>query len=74
MLTSHVMRAVLRPDEDFEIPDGSLNLFQKLGMLRSVAQKALESAASDKPIISRPARDARDALKEMDDASLRGLF
>jgi hypothetical protein len=68
------MRAVLRPDEDFESVDDSLNLFQKLGMLRTIAQKVLESAASDKPMISKPAREARDALKEMDDASLRGLF
>lgn len=68
------MRAVLRPDEEFENPDDPSNLFQKLGVLRTVAQKVLESAANDKPIISRPARDARDALKEMDDASLRGLF
>jgi hypothetical protein len=69
-----VMRAVLRPDDDFEIVDGSLNLFQQLEVLRTVAQKAIESAASDKPIISKPAREARDALKEIDDATLRGLF
>lgn len=69
-----MMRAVLRPDDDFEIVDGSLNLFQQLEVLRTVAQKAIESAASDKPIISKPAREARDALKEIDDATLRGLF
>jgi len=50
------------------------NLLQDLSLLRSVAQKVKESAASDKPIISRPAREARDILKEMDDEDLHGLF
>lgn len=55
-------------------PVSEPNLFQKLSLLRSVAQKVQESVASDKPIIGRPAREARDLLKEMDDESLQGLF
>lgn len=74
VLSSHVMRAVLRPEEGFDDPDGSPNLFQKLEVLRTVAQKVLESAANDKPIISKPAREAREVLREMDDPNLRGLF
>jgi len=68
------LRAVLKPDDGFESPDDSPNLFQKLGLLRNVAQKTLESAANEKPIISRPAREARDELKGMADQNLRGLF
>lgn len=68
------MQIVLRPEDGFEDPDGSPNLFQKLDLLRSVAQKALESAANEKPNISRPAREARDTLKEMNDPNLKGLF
>lgn len=74
MLSSHVIQIVLQPEDGFEYLDGSPNLFQKLEMLRSVAQKALESAANEKPNISRPAREARDTLKEMNDPSLKGLF
>ncbi|KXN82440.1 Translational activator gcn1 [Leucoagaricus sp. SymC.cos] len=74
VLSSHVLRAILSPDDGFEDPVGSMNLFQKLDILRTVAQKTLESAANEKPIISRPAREARDALKGLDDPSLRGLF
>jgi hypothetical protein len=36
--------------------------------------KALESAASDKPFIARPAREARDQIKELGDEELLGLF
>ena len=50
------------------------NLFQELSLLRSVAQKVQASVASDKPIIARPAREARDILKTLDDDSLQGLF
>ncbi|KAF5354845.1 hypothetical protein D9756_005584 [Leucocoprinus leucothites] len=74
VLSSHALRAVLSPDDGFESLDDSINLFQKLGLLRTVAQKTLENAANEKPIISRPAREARDALKGLDDPSLRGLF
>jgi len=50
------------------------NLFQKLKLMRRVTQKILESAASDKPFIARPAREARDIIKQLDDDTLVGLF
>jgi hypothetical protein len=45
--------------------------------MRSVALKVRESAANERPAISRPARDAREVLKEMaadGDESLAGIF
>jgi hypothetical protein len=64
--------ALLTPDEDGHQP--STNLFQQLSLLPSVTQKVLQSAASDKPAISRPAREARELLKALDDESILGLF
>jgi len=67
--------AVLSPHEDFDHSSTQqMSLFQRLSLLRSVAQKVQESVASDKPIIGRPAREAREILKTMDDESLQGLF
>lgn len=71
VISSQVIKAVVSADEE---TGESSNLFQKLKLLRKVAQKALESAASDKPFIARPAREARDMIKELDDDSLAGLF
>ncbi|KAJ7760500.1 armadillo-type protein [Mycena metata] len=71
VVASHTIVALLTPDQDnFQ----EQNLFQKLSLLRSVAQKVQESAASDKPFIARPAREARDLLKELEDESLQGFF
>ena len=70
-MSSQTILAILSVSEDGEMYE---NLLQDLSLLRSVAQKVKESAASDKPIISRPAREARDILKEMDDEDLHGLF
>jgi hypothetical protein len=71
-MSSHTIVALLTPDEE---NDTSLpNLFQKLGVLRSVAQKVQDSAACDRPTVARPAREARDLLKELDDDSLQGFF
>lgn len=73
VLSSHIILAVLESQDDEEEP--GLNLFQKLRLQRSVAQKALESAANEKPSIARPAREARDRFREMvDDEALIGLF
>ncbi|KAJ7043552.1 armadillo-type protein [Mycena alexandri] len=73
VVASHTIVALLTPDqENFHDPEP--NLFQKLSLLRSVAQKVQESAASDKPFIARPAREARDLLKELEDESLQGFF
>ncbi|KAI0628364.1 ARM repeat-containing protein [Trametes polyzona] len=73
VLSSHCILAVLSPDDDDEPQEGP-NVFQQLGVLRSVAQKALESAANEKPSIARPAREARDLLKASGDDALQGLF
>ena len=73
MLSSQVIFAVLDTPEDEEASDEP-NLFQKLSLLRQVAQKVLASAASDRPAVSRPAREARDILKTLSDDALKGLF
>ena len=39
------------------------NVFQKLGLMKSVAQKILENAANEKPVVARPAREARDLFE-----------
>jgi hypothetical protein len=72
VLSSHAILAILSAGEDSD--DHKPNLFQNLSLLRSVAQKVQESLASDKPAITRPAREARNLLKELDDESILGLF
>jgi hypothetical protein len=74
VISSQIILAVVTPDEDVEDELEGPNLFQKLNVMRKVAQKALESAANEKPFIARPAREARDLIKELDDESLIGLF
>lgn len=77
-LSSHTILAILRPeDEDDEPVRPEETLFAKQGVLRSVALKVKESAGNDRPAISRPARDAREILKEMaadGEESLVGIF
>ncbi|OJT01635.1 Translational activator GCN1 [Trametes pubescens] len=73
VLSSHCILAVVSPDEDNDQSDAP-NAFQQLGVLRSVAQKAQESAVNEKPSIARPAREARDVLKASGDDALHGLF
>ncbi|KAJ7606190.1 armadillo-type protein [Mycena polygramma] len=72
VVASYTIVAVLTPDEDN--PTTEPNLFQKLSLLKNVAQKVQESATSDKPFIARPAREARELLKELEDESLQGFF
>lgn len=75
VISSQVILAVVNPDDDDN--NGKMNdtnLFQRLKLLRGVTQKVLESAASDKPFVSRPAREARDIIKQLEDDSLLGLF
>lgn len=77
-LSSHTILAVLQPDDtDDHVPPNE-TLFATLGVLRSVALKVKESVANERPMIARPARDARDILKEMAAAdgeeSLVGIF
>ncbi|GBE83943.1 eIF-2-alpha kinase activator GCN1 [Sparassis crispa] len=66
VLSSHCILAVLSPDEDFHQSQDT-TVFQTLGVLRSVRQKVQESIASEKPSISRPAREASSLLKSIDD-------
>ncbi|PBK90411.1 ARM repeat-containing protein [Armillaria gallica] len=74
VISSHTLLAVLSPDEEGDSPTAGENLFQKLGLMRSVAQKVIESAGNEKPSIARPAREAREALRYIDDESLQGLL
>ncbi|KAG6864935.1 hypothetical protein C0991_006286 [Blastosporella zonata] len=71
MLGAHIILAVLSPDNEGDVQP---NLFQKLSLLRNVAQKVLESIGNEKPSIARPSREARDLLKELEDENLDGLF
>ena len=76
-LSSHAILAVLQFEETDERVRPDETLFAKLGVLRSVALKVKESAANERPAISRPARDAREVLKEMaanGEESLVGIF
>ncbi|KAJ8595557.1 ARM repeat-containing protein [Rhizopogon salebrosus TDB-379] len=76
-LASQTILAVLCPDsDDDDYPEPADTLFAQLGLLRSVALKVKESAANERPTISRPAREARDILKNMaaNEESLAGLF
>ena len=69
--------AVLQPEDTDECVRPDETLFAKQGVLRSVALKAKESMANECPAISRPARDAREVLKEMEvdgGESLVGIF
>ncbi|EIW80197.1 ARM repeat-containing protein [Coniophora puteana RWD-64-598 SS2] len=76
-LSSNVILAVISSDEEHSYaPEADDNLFQKLGVLKDVALKVKESATNERPIIARPAREARDILKAWSahDESLAGLF
>jgi hypothetical protein len=73
ILSSQIILAVVDQDkdsEDFDTP----NLFQKLKLMRKVAQKAIESAGNERSFIARPARMARDIIKGLDDDAVIGLF
>lgn len=72
VLSSQIILAVLDPEENGFVED--TNLFSQLGVLRSVAQKVLESASNERPPVARPAREARELLKGVDDECLSGLF
>ncbi|KAF9232421.1 armadillo-type protein [Melanogaster broomeanus] len=76
-LCSHTILAVLQPEDVNYCISPDDTLFAKLGVLRSVVLKVKESAANEHPAIARPARDAREVLKEMAtsrDESLAGIF
>ncbi|KAA1470496.1 ARM repeat-containing protein [Dentipellis sp. KUC8613] len=65
VLSSRCILAVLSGDEDtphLEIP----HVFQPV--IQGINQKIQESIGTDKPNIARPAREARDLLKKMDES------
>jgi len=72
VLSSQIVLAIVsnEDEEDGERP----NLFQTLRVMRKVAQKVLECAASDKPFVARRSREARDIIKHLSDDTLIGLF
>ncbi|KAJ7623265.1 armadillo-type protein [Roridomyces roridus] len=72
VICSYTILALLTEDE--EDYNSGPNLFQKLSLLRDVAQKVQESASSDNAFIARPAREARDLLKALEDEDLHGFF
>ncbi|EKM53603.1 uncharacterized protein PHACADRAFT_125439 [Phanerochaete carnosa HHB-10118-sp] len=65
VLSSHCILTVLSPPEDWDV-DGPLDLFEQLTVTKSVAQKAQESVSSERASIARPAREARELLKQYD--------
>ncbi|KAF7309756.1 TOG domain-containing protein [Mycena indigotica] len=65
IIASQTILAVVTPDQDAETPE--LNLFQKLSLMPAVMQKIKESLGSDKPFITRPAREARDVLRTLEE-------
>ncbi|KAJ7600549.1 armadillo-type protein [Mycena floridula] len=71
--SSVIVLTLLAPDEDVSVIDES-NVFSKLGLLKSVAQKVIESAGCDRPSVAKPAREARDMLRGMESDDLTGLF
>ncbi|KAI6117782.1 armadillo-type protein [Pisolithus croceorrhizus] len=75
-LSSQSILAVFGSDDSNRL-DSSETVFAKLGFLRSIALKVKESAANERPIISRPAREAREFLREIaanGEPSLAGIF
>ncbi|KAF9266994.1 ARM repeat-containing protein [Marasmius fiardii PR-910] len=63
VMSSHVLLGVIEVWS--EAPEKKENVFEKLGLMSSVAKKVQESAASDRPDIGRPAREARDLLRNL---------
>lgn len=70
VLASHCTLAILsRIEEDDASYEDVIGVFQN--NLRSVAQKVQESIGTDKPNIARPAREAKELLKRLDDGLYR---
>jgi len=69
VLGSNLTSAVLSADD----PEQN-GLFQKMGLLRSVAKKILDNIGSDKHSISRLSRESKDLLKALHGDELQGVF
>ncbi|KAF9019240.1 ARM repeat-containing protein [Hymenopellis radicata] len=72
LISSHTILALLDPESAQE--SGKLFLDLGSGILRSVAQKIVESASNERVAIARPAREARDILRNMSSSELDGIF
>ena len=68
VLSSHCILAALTPAEGSHSEDANATLFRALSVLKSISQKISESVASERPAIARPAREAKELLKTVDDA------
>ena len=66
-LASRCILAALSPDDDSYHHGADPTLFNNLGVLKSVAQKVQESIANERPLVSRPAREAKELLKSIDE-------
>ncbi|KAL4249154.1 TOG domain-containing protein [Abortiporus biennis] len=64
VLSSQCILAVLSAAD--ESGDFESSIFQKLGSTQSVAKKLQESVGSDKLSVARPAREARELLKQLE--------
>ncbi|KAI5120166.1 hypothetical protein M0805_008433 [Coniferiporia weirii] len=66
-LSSQIILAILSRDDEDDSADLSAmqNLFQQLDVLPSVSRKIQESIGTDRPSISRPAREAREFLNNL---------
>ena len=66
-VASRCILAALSPPEDSHSHEADATLFKELGVLKSVAQKVQESISTDQPSIARPAREAKELLKTVED-------
>jgi hypothetical protein len=66
-LASHCIVAVLSPPEDEDIVYTEVPVVFK-SHTRSLAQKIQESIGTEKPGIARPAREAKELLRRLDDS------
>ncbi|EGO00628.1 hypothetical protein SERLA73DRAFT_71629 [Serpula lacrymans var. lacrymans S7.3] len=76
-ISSQTILAALTSTESEDYVDPKDTIFAKLGVLRSIAAKVKESASNERPVIARPAREAREILKAMaadGEESLAGIF
>lgn len=62
-LSSHCIVATLSQSEGAR---KGVDFFEQLGVWQSVVQKVQESVGTDRPTISRPAREARDLINSLE--------
>lgn len=63
-MASHAILAALSTEDD-GIPNEQ-NVFEKLGIIQSIALRVKKSIAADRPSVSRPAREAKELLVALD--------